>query len=268
MSMTVDDSLLFSTGATDGLLCMFGVREKEGRLSRRLNADETTSSDVPWSEVVLVTISDLEERKSTMLELQNKVDELTLHNEYQLRLKEMNYKDQLKELQVTYDQEIEALKVRLQMQQSEKDKDQAHFEKTVVDHRDTSQRELQDCENQHNQKLLDQYEKFEKLQRKSQEMQERCERQLDELEKEKTRALEDLAEFWENKLLEKSGRATGEALSPSPHTHYRLEGLPVNLLLKRVVGWQAAANQEQRVNDAMGCLEGLQHGMHESRTLR
>lgn len=45
---------------------------------------------------ILVTRSNLEDKNTLMIELKNKVDELALHNEYQLRLKDMNYSEKIK----------------------------------------------------------------------------------------------------------------------------------------------------------------------------
>lgn len=44
----------------------------------------------------MVTRSNLEDKNTLMVELKNKVDELALHNEYQLRLKDMNYSEKIK----------------------------------------------------------------------------------------------------------------------------------------------------------------------------
>lgn len=198
MRISNDDQYLFSVG-DDGCLFTYKIREKDLRGGHK-------PKEALWADEILITKSDLEEKNQTLDEKNTQVEELKMSNEYQMRLKEMNYKDQLKELQAKFEQEIEALNVRLHMLQAEKDREEQRHDTEVTDVKEIQQKELQDKENEHNQKLLDQYEKYEKLQRKSQEMQERCERQLDELEKEKTRALEDLAEFWENKLMEKSGQ--------------------------------------------------------------
>lgn len=45
---------------------------------------------------ILVTRSNLDDKNTLMIELKNKVDELALHNEYQLRLKDMNYSEKIK----------------------------------------------------------------------------------------------------------------------------------------------------------------------------
>lgn len=90
-----DDTLLFSAGM-DGCLAMFEVREQEGRTQTTV-----AGAVLPWSDEVLVTRSDLDERTAMSNELKNKVDELTLHNEYQLRLQEMTHNERLKEVKET-----------------------------------------------------------------------------------------------------------------------------------------------------------------------
>jgi hypothetical protein len=198
MRISNDDQYLFSVGE-DGCLFTYRIRERDTRGGHK-------PKEPLWADEILITKSDLEEKNQTLEEKQTQVEELKMSNEYQMRLKEMNFKDQHKEMEARFEQEVEALKVRLQMLQAEKDREASRFATESADTEEEGSRALQESENAHNQKLLDQYEKYDKLTRKSQEMQERCERQLDELEKEKTRALEDHAEFWENKLLEKSGQ--------------------------------------------------------------
>ena len=51
-----------------------------------------------FAEEILVTKSNLEEKISLMNDLRAKVEELTLHNEYQLRLKDMSYAEKIKEV--------------------------------------------------------------------------------------------------------------------------------------------------------------------------
>lgn len=51
---------------------------------------------VLFAQEILVTRSNLEDKNTLMIELKNKVDELALHNEYQLRLKDMNYSEKIK----------------------------------------------------------------------------------------------------------------------------------------------------------------------------
>jgi archaellum component FlaC len=45
---------------------------------------------LPWSEEVLVSKAELEERRSHVAELEQQVAELTMQTEYQLRLKDLH----------------------------------------------------------------------------------------------------------------------------------------------------------------------------------
>lgn len=51
--------------------------------------------------------------------------ELKIFNDYQLELKEMSHRDAVKASTAKYESEIESLEARLQMLQSEKDKDES-----------------------------------------------------------------------------------------------------------------------------------------------
>ncbi|ETO24746.1 WD repeat domain protein, partial [Reticulomyxa filosa] len=148
-----DDVYLFSCGE-DGCMNIYEIRDKEGRLAERStysnvqtlneekhadgsmksdNSRETLSVTTPWSEEVLVTTK-----------LKNKADELKLHNEYQLRLREMSYQDKLKERADTHSKEMEierqkydVLKdedVDIKMEYEEKIKlnEQQHQEKLIT----------------------------------------------------------------------------------------------------------------------------------------
>lgn len=50
-----------------------------------------------------------------MLELKMSVEELRMENEYQLRLKDMNYNEKLRELTVKFNQQIKSLKTMQQV---------------------------------------------------------------------------------------------------------------------------------------------------------
>ncbi len=54
-------------------------------------------------------------QNSMMAELKTRVDELKMENEYQLRLKDMNYNEKIKELTEKFIQEMESLKTKNQV---------------------------------------------------------------------------------------------------------------------------------------------------------
>ncbi len=51
-----------------------------------------------WAPEVLVTRSELDEKRTRMAELEQQVAELTMQTEYQLRLKDLHLQERVKEL--------------------------------------------------------------------------------------------------------------------------------------------------------------------------
>ena len=66
-----------------------------------------------------------------MSELKTRVEELKMENEYQLRLKDMNYNEKIKELTEKFIQEMESLKTKNQMLKTDKDKEAAKHDEEV-----------------------------------------------------------------------------------------------------------------------------------------
>ncbi|XP_044157486.1 cilia- and flagella-associated protein 57 [Bufo gargarizans] len=196
--VTYDDQNLLSI-SEDGCLIVWKISDKE---SRGLKRDK----ELTYAEEVLITKSDLEEKNQVMLELKTRVEELKMESEYQLRLKDMNYNEKLKELTEKFIQEMEVLKTTNQVLKAEAEKQELKHQDELAEVIERHSRELQDLETANNQKLLLEYEKYQELQVKSQRMQEEDERQLHELEESKSQALEELTEHYEAKLHEKAAQ--------------------------------------------------------------
>ena len=109
-----------------------------------------------------------------MTELKTRVEELKMENEYQLRLKDMNYNEKIKELTEKFIQEMESLKTKNQVLRTDKDKEAARHEEDVGELLEKHSKELEDLESANNKKLMSEYEKYQELQNKSQKMQEVC----------------------------------------------------------------------------------------------
>lgn len=193
--VTYDDQYLLSV-SEDGCLMLWKISDKEGRGLKR-------DKELGYSEEVLITKSELEEKNQVMVELKTRVEELKMENEYQLRLKDMNYNEKLKELTEKFIQEMEVLKTTNQILKAEAEKQDLKHQEDMADLIEKQSREMQDLETTNNQKLLLEYEKYQELQVKSQRMQEEDERQLHELEESKSQALEELTEYYETKLHDK-----------------------------------------------------------------
>jgi WD40 repeat protein len=123
LRVSSDDQFLFSA-SEDGCIYMFRLTDKEDRGNKK---------DKPsiFADEILITRSDLEEKTVLMAEIQRQLDELKLEHEYQLRLKDMNFNEKLKEITENFSQEIEALKVSTSVLRTEKEKEDVKHQEQI-----------------------------------------------------------------------------------------------------------------------------------------
>uniref|UniRef100_A0A3Q1GAY0 Cilia and flagella associated protein 57 n=1 Tax=Acanthochromis polyacanthus TaxID=80966 RepID=A0A3Q1GAY0_9TELE len=187
MAITYDEQFLL-TVSEDGCLLVWTIIDKEGRGHR-------SNMQIVHTEEILVTKSDLEEKTQSMLELKMRLEELQMESEYQLRLRDMNHNEKLKELSDKFTQQIETLTTTQQVCCWSKNSTE-----TAIKH----SKELKDLELSCNQKLIVEHEKYQDLQQKYERMQKEYEMQLKSAEEKKNQALEDLTQQCESKLQEKT----------------------------------------------------------------
>uniref|UniRef100_A0A3Q1GAX6 Cilia and flagella associated protein 57 n=1 Tax=Acanthochromis polyacanthus TaxID=80966 RepID=A0A3Q1GAX6_9TELE len=194
MAITYDEQFLL-TVSEDGCLLVWTIIDKEGRGHR-------SNMQIVHTEEILVTKSDLEEK--SMLELKMRLEELQMESEYQLRLRDMNHNEKLKELSDKFTQQIETLTTTQQVccwSMEKRDREtQKNSTETAIKH----SKELKDLELSCNQKLIVEHEKYQDLQQKYERMQKEYEMQLKSAEEKKNQALEDLTQQCESKLQEKT----------------------------------------------------------------
>jgi len=160
MRITHNDQHLFVTDES-GCLCIFSVKDKQEK--RSLTGKDSSSSMHAWSEEILVTKSDLEEKQSLMQELKNKVDELALHNEYQMRLKDMNYSEKIKEVTEKFTQDLEQDKNKFELLREEKNDMEMEYEERLKQMDEKHQHELQELEGSYQQKIMAEVERYQTL---------------------------------------------------------------------------------------------------------
>lgn len=197
MKMTFDDQYLI-TVSEDASVMIWKIQDKEGRGMKR---EKDTMSSM-YADEILITKSDLEEKNAVMAELRTRVNELGMENEYQLRLKDMNYNEKIKELTEKFIQEMESLKTKNQILKAERDKQEAKHEEQLSEMMQKHAKELQDLESANNQKLMLEYEKYQELQTKMMKMQEENDHKLHEMEESKATALTQIEERYEIKRQE------------------------------------------------------------------
>ncbi|XP_042364189.1 cilia- and flagella-associated protein 57 [Plectropomus leopardus] len=196
MVITYDDQFLL-TVSEDGCLLMWKVIDKEGRGLK-------SNRQIIHTEEILVTKSDLEEKTQNMLELKMRLEELQMENEYQLRLKDMNYNEKMKEVSDKFTQQIESLKTMQQAMKTDMERQEREHQQSSAEVTVKHSKELKDLELSYSQKLIVEHERYQDLQRKYQRMQEDYEKQLKTAEESKVQLLEELTQQYEAKLQEKT----------------------------------------------------------------
>ncbi|KAJ3594915.1 hypothetical protein NHX12_004220 [Muraenolepis orangiensis] len=149
--VTFDDQLLL-TASGDGSLLVWKIVDKEGRGLR--------DKEVYYTEEVLITKTDLEEKNQNMHELKSRVEELKMEKEYQLRLSDISYDVKIKELSETFIREIESLKTQNQVMKREGEQQAIAHQEVLVEIREKHSKELQTSESSNSQKLLLEYAKL------------------------------------------------------------------------------------------------------------
>ncbi|KAJ8367313.1 hypothetical protein AAFF_G00320970 [Aldrovandia affinis] len=195
MLVTFDDQFLL-TVSEDGCLLFWKIIDKERHGLKR-------EKEIYYSEEILITKIDLENKNQNMLELKTRVEELKLENQFQLRLKGMDHEKEVHDITDKFMQDIESLQTKYQVLKVEK-------ERMELDHRESMERVVEmntkeklDHESTSLQNLMLEYERYQELQHKSQGMQEEYEGQLQSMEESKSLALEEHTQRYESQLKEK-----------------------------------------------------------------
>ena len=195
LCMSIDETLLFCSG-DDGSVIIFDVRDKEVRVAKR------DRELLPFAEEILVTKTDLEEQVAIRNDLKQKVDELTLQNEYQLRLKEMNHQEKLKELTEKFTMEVDCEKARYDMLLQEKNDLEIEFEEKIRTLEDRNRSTLLNLETQYQQKMMGEVERYQLLQEEKELINERWDEQNSLLVENHERLVQELTDEYEYKLQE------------------------------------------------------------------
>lgn len=77
-----------------------------------------------------------------MTELKSRVEELKMENEYQLRLKDMNFNEKIKEVTEKFMQEIEALKITSTVLRTDKEKEEVRHDEEMTEETERHNKEL------------------------------------------------------------------------------------------------------------------------------
>ncbi|KAG9354321.1 hypothetical protein JZ751_001025 [Albula glossodonta] len=191
MVVTFDDQFLLSI-SDDGCLLIWKIVWNKYGLQRE--------TDISYLEEILITKSDLETKNMDVALLRGRVMEYQMGNEYQLQLRDMKHKRELKEVK-------ERLTLQINSFRNENQVLVARIEKLEVEHKEfiselieKHSKAQEQLETSVKQKVIQESEMSHALQLRSQKIQEDHVKELTRMEESHKQAIEELVQQYEAKL--------------------------------------------------------------------
>ncbi|KAG1658747.1 hypothetical protein FOA52_000860 [Chlamydomonas sp. UWO 241] len=200
MCMSWDEQLLV-TASDDGCVFVYDVKDRDAKAAARREAER-----LEWSAEVLVTRSELDEKKVRMSELEQQVAELTMQTEYQLRLKDLHLQERIKELTEKFTVELETDRQKFELLLAEKNEQEMEYEEKLKASEERSQQQLTTLDTQYQAKIMAEVERFQSLTQEKELLNERWDEQNSLLVESHERVIAELTEDYESKLAEEALR--------------------------------------------------------------
>eukprot|EP01083_Nonionella_stella_P142379 440406_1 len=151
MRISWDDSMLV-TASQDGCICIFDIDTR--------NQQQMDQQQLSWAEEILVSRSDLESKLSQIERLRHNVEDLRLHNECEIRMKEMNYQDKLKKVNDKFEAELDGDKSKYNALRCARDEMQNKYEDTLCTLAQKHDENLAEVEHYHKLKITAEKQRF------------------------------------------------------------------------------------------------------------
>ncbi|KAL6752180.1 WD repeat domain 65-like protein [Haematococcus lacustris] len=200
MRMSWDEQLL-ATASDDGSISVYDVRERDAKAAARREQER-----LDWAAEVLVTRSELDEKKTRTAELEQQVAELTMQTEYQLRLKDLHLQERVKELTEKFSAELEADRQKFELLLTEKNEQEMEYEEKLKAAEERSQAQLAALDTSYQAKIMAEVERFQSLAAEKEALAERWDEQNALLVESHERVIGELTEDYEAKLAEEALR--------------------------------------------------------------
>lgn len=194
LRVAYDDTLLFST-AEDSTVAVLEIRDKDRKAIK-------TVLETDFAEEILIARSDIEEKNATINEMKNKYDELTLQHEYQMKLKELNHSEKMKELVEKMNHDIDAWKIKYDALVQEKNEAEMQALDNTRQLEAKHLAKTQEMDRKYQQKIVDEVERYHHLLRNKEEMQEESERHVALIKENHFKVTKDMSEDYTFKYRE------------------------------------------------------------------
>jgi cilia- and flagella-associated protein 57 len=199
MCLTPDQGYLIAADEA-GCICIFELKDRSERYQRSSATDGTQSSAADWVDEALVTRAELEDRNQIVMELKTKVEELKLNNEYQIKLKDMNYSERIKEVTDKFAQELEQAKSKFEILKEERADSEFEYVQRLKQKEEKHQHDMQETETEFQTRIMEEVEKYQHLVRMRDAQIERLTGQRQILIETHERYVEELSSDFERKI--------------------------------------------------------------------
>ncbi|CAB1110483.1 unnamed protein product [Ectocarpus sp. CCAP 1310/34] len=207
MVLNHDGSLLF-VGGEDGVLAMYCVAEDPKTAERKARERDA----VEYMEEILVTKTDIKVQSKQMQGLKNAVDELMLNNEYQLRLKDMNYKEKTREITDKFTVEVEMDRRCYGELLDERKNMELTYEERIAQLQDQHAEERTGLEAQHRNKINAEINRYQAMVQEKEELSRKWDDENQSLVDAHTEALQKVIEEYDKKVEEEQSQQRKLAL--------------------------------------------------------
>lgn len=221
--LSYDQHYLFTT-STDGSISIFETKDlfrgpamligsqstpsssfltsKQGSMASSSSSGQSnaTRESLPFAEEILVTESELREQNALMTDLKVQVEELVSHNQYQLRLKDMNYREKIGEVSNKFNAELDQGRRRYEEMKDDKRDMELEYEDKLRDLSEKHGHEITDLKQNYQYKVYLEKERCEKLKLQVSEARATYEEKNQDLVESHTRFLAEMTTDYDHKV--------------------------------------------------------------------
>ena len=195
ISKAWDDSFLFSSGE-DGMLGIVEIRDRDGG---------KTKKETKYSEEILISGAEWEEKNTTIAELQAKVAELKSDNEYEQKKKEIEFNNALREQAKSFNLELTKKQEEIQSILQEKKSVTDEYEKKIDELIEKHREKIKALEQDFNERLHNSLEQISELNRDREKEKKQILDDSKNKEEMHMRELTDITEEYEDEIKRKDG---------------------------------------------------------------
>lgn len=188
-----DDTFLFTAGE-DGMLGIIEIRDRDGGKAKK---------ETKYSEEILISGADWEEKNATIAELQAKVAELKSDNEYEQKKKEIEFNNTLREQAKNFQLELSKKQEEIQSILQEKKVVTDEYEKKIDELIEKQREKIKALEQDFNERLHNSLEQIAELNREREKEKRAILEEAKTKEEMHMRELTDITEEYEDEIKRK-----------------------------------------------------------------